>query len=384
MNEQPLLTPVRLGRYQLSNRIVMAPMTRSRADNPDNAPTELHAQYYAQRASAGLIITEGSQISPQAVGYIHTPGIHTPAQIAGWRKVSDAVHAGNGRIFLQLWHVGYVSHPDFHGGALPVAPSAINPNTQSYTPQGMKDTVTPRALETHEVKLIVQDYAQAAKNAIAAGLDGVEIHGANGYLLYQFIHPSTNLRTDDFGGSAENNVRFAKLVCRRVREAIGRDKIITLRLSQDGVDDFTGAWPGVSYARALGRALADVDADALHWASFSWNTNRAEDEKTPMPVALRAESGKPMIVNGGIAEAADVEAAIAAGAGELLAVGRPLFAQPDWPYIIRSGAAYEWAPFDRKYVIRPAYDYSYDYPHDLPRDDWDPDLKKRRPKHWLA
>jgi 2,4-dienoyl-CoA reductase-like NADH-dependent reductase (Old Yellow Enzyme family) len=169
-----------------------------------------------------------------------------------------------------------------------------------------------------------------------------------------------------------------------VREAIGRDKIITLRLSQDGVDDFTGAWPGVSYARAVGRALADVDADALHWASFSWSTNRAADEKTPVPVALRSESGKPMIVNGGIAEAADVEAAVAAGAGDLLAVGRPLFAQPDWPYIIRSGAAYDWAPFDRKYVIRPPYDYSYAYPHDLPQDDWDPDVTKRRVKHWLA
>ncbi len=225
MNPQPLLTPVKLGCYQLPNRVVMAPMTRSRTYNRDQAPTELHAEYYAQRASAGLIITEGSQISPQGVGYIHTPGIHSEAQIRGWRKVTEAVHARSGRVFLQLWHVGYVSHPDFHNGALPVAPSAINPNTKSFTPLGLKDTLTPRALETSEVRAVAQDYVRAAANAMAAGFDGVEIHGANGYLVEQFLRDGSNRRTDEYGGDIPKRARFLFEIVDGVSDAIGSERV---------------------------------------------------------------------------------------------------------------------------------------------------------------
>jgi N-ethylmaleimide reductase len=225
MNTQPLLTQVRLGPYELPNRVVMAPMTRSRAYNRDRVPTELHAEYYAQRASAGLIVTEGSQISPQGVGYIHTPGIHSQAQIRGWKKVTDSVHARDGHIFLQLWHVGYVSHPDFHDGKLPVAPSAINPVTKSFTPLGLKDTVTPRALETSEVRLVVRDYVQAAINAMVAGFDGVEIHGANGYLVEQFLRDGSNRRTDEYGGDIANRARFLFEIVEGISDAIGSERV---------------------------------------------------------------------------------------------------------------------------------------------------------------
>ena len=225
MSTQPLLTPVKLGPYRLPNRVVMAPMTRSRAYNRDQAPTELHAEYYAQRASAGLIITEGSQISPQGVGYIHTPGIHSDAQIRGWKKVTDAVHQRDGHIFLQLWHVGYVSHPDFHNGELPVAPSAINPNTKSFTPLGLKDTVMPRALETSEISTIVQDYVHASVNAMAAGFDGVEIHGANGYLIEQFLRDGSNRRNDEYGGDVPKRARFLFEIVDGVSDAIGSEHV---------------------------------------------------------------------------------------------------------------------------------------------------------------
>jgi N-ethylmaleimide reductase len=183
-----LLRPAKIGRYELPNCVFMSPMTRSRADNPGNVPTLLMAEYYAQRASAGLIITEGSQISKQGVGYINTPGIHNQAQVEGWKQVTRAVHEKNGHIFCQLWHCGRMSHPDFHDGGLPVAPSAINPKDKSFTKEGFKDTVTPRALTVHEIHNITEDFRKAAENAISAGFDGVEIHSANG-LVKQINEP---------------------------------------------------------------------------------------------------------------------------------------------------------------------------------------------------
>lgn len=336
MNEQPLLDPVKLGRYLLKNRVVMAPLTRSRADNPDKAPTELHAQYYAQRASSGLIITEGSQISPQGVGYIHTPGIHTPAQIAGWRKVSEAVHAKDGRIFLQLWHVGYVSHPDFHGGALPVAPSAINPNTQSYTPQGMKNTVTAHALETHEVKLIVKDYAQAAKNAIAAGLDGVEIHGANGYLIEQFLRDGTNRRTDQYGGSIDNRMRFLFEVTEAVIGAVGSDRV-GVRLSP------ANTWnvPADSDTRrlydSLIGALSGYDLAYLHLREPQGDVSAIPNMVTNVTEHYRGVYRGTLMTNTGF----DRERAnefIRKGYADLVAFGTLFIANPDLPERFRRGA----------------------------------------------
>jgi N-ethylmaleimide reductase len=206
--KQALLKEYSLGDIKLRNRVVMAPMTRSRANNPANAPTDLMAKYYEQRASAGLIITEGSQISKRAVGYINTPGIYSAAQVVGWKKVTKAVHDKEGKIFLQLWHVGRMSHPDFHNGELPLAPSALNPNEKSYTPKGFKDTVTPKAMTINDIKQTVQDFRQGAKNAMDSDFDGVEIHASNGYLLHQFFSRTSNIRTDGYGGSIKNRAKI--------------------------------------------------------------------------------------------------------------------------------------------------------------------------------
>ena len=184
---QTLLSPVRLGALSLKNRVVMAPLTRCRADNPEFAPNDLMVRYYAQRASAGLIISEGTIVSPQGRGYPFTPGIWSSAQVEGWKKVTAAVHAQGGQIVCQLWHCGRLSLPDFHDGQPPVAPSAVNPNWQMFSPAGMKDTVTPSALTREQIQGIVADFARAAENAMAAGFDGVEIHSSNGYLFHQFF-----------------------------------------------------------------------------------------------------------------------------------------------------------------------------------------------------
>ena len=223
---QPLLTPFRLGSLELPNRVVMAPMTRNRGDNPESKATDLVATYYAQRASAGLIISEGTYVSHQGIGFINVPGMYTDAQAEGWRKVTAAVHAGGGRIFAQLWHVGAISHPDLQeGSALPVAPSAVNPMTNAFTLGGFKPTVAPRALETREIEAVVQDFGRAAARAAAAGFDGVELHAANGYLFHQFFARSTNLRTDQYGGSIVNRARFLFETIDAVKKVFPADRI---------------------------------------------------------------------------------------------------------------------------------------------------------------
>src|SRR5215203_5092171 len=204
---ETLFSPYRLGDLHLNNRMVLSPMTRSRALE-GNVPNPLAATYYAQRASAGLQITEASQVSPQGVGYIRTPGMHSQAQVAGWKRIPDAVHRAGGKIFAQLWHVGRVSHPDFHNGELPVAPSALPVEGEAFTHSGKVKIPTPRALEEHELPGIVAQFQRAAENAKAAGFDGVELHGANGYLLDQFLRDSSNRRTDVYGGSIHNRARF--------------------------------------------------------------------------------------------------------------------------------------------------------------------------------
>ncbi|EIM74510.1 NADH:flavin oxidoreductase [Nitritalea halalkaliphila LW7] len=238
--QQALLAPLDMGPITLANRVVMAPMTRSRAANPEKAPFDLHATYYKQRASAGLIITEGAQISERAVGYINTPGIHTDAQVAGWKQVTEAVHAAGGKIFIQLWHVGRMSHPDFHGGELPHAPSAINPNAQSFTPKGFKDTVTPKEMSLEEIKQTVFDYQQAAKRAMEAGFDGVEIHASNGYLLHQFFSRTSNSRVDAYGGSIENRARILFEVIDAIKEVMPEERIgVRLNPSLHGIFGMT-------------------------------------------------------------------------------------------------------------------------------------------------
>jgi N-ethylmaleimide reductase len=223
--DSDLFLPYRLGSLGLANRIVMAPLTRSRAGSGD-VPTPLMATYYAQRAGAGLIVSEASQISPQGKGYIQTPGIYSDAQVAGWKQVTDAVHAQNGKIFIQLWHVGRISHPELQeGGALPVAPSAVKAAGQVYTGRGMVDMVTPRALGIEEIPGIIADYRHAAELAREAGFDGVEIHAANGYLIDQFLRDQTNRRTDHYGGSIENRSRLLLEVTDAVLQVWEHDRV---------------------------------------------------------------------------------------------------------------------------------------------------------------
>ncbi len=215
-----LFEPITVGELQLSNRIVMAPLTRSRSDAEGRVPSYA-ADYYAQRADAGLVISEATNISPGAVGYAYTPGIWSEAQVEAWRPVVDAVHDRGGLFVLQLWHTGRISHPDLHGGEAPGAPSAVKPEGQAFTADGMKDMETPRAFETAEIAAIVDDYRRAARNAKEAGFDGVEIHSANNYLLEQFLRDSTNRREDEYGGSLENRLRFPLEVAAAVVEIWG-------------------------------------------------------------------------------------------------------------------------------------------------------------------
>jgi N-ethylmaleimide reductase len=226
MSKQALLRPYNGKNLNLKNRVVMAPMTRSRANNEGNIPTdELQGLYYEQRASAGLIITEGSQVSPRAVGYINTPGIHTKAQVEGWKKITKRVHDKDGKIFIQLWHVGRVSHPDFHNGELPLAPSAVNPHEEVYTNEGLKKTPTPKEMTLAEINETINDFKNAAKNAMEAGFDGVEIHSSNGYLFHQFFNGTTNKRADNYGGTIENRARFFFDVLDAIKEVVPEEKI---------------------------------------------------------------------------------------------------------------------------------------------------------------
>ena len=356
--EPNLFTRFQLGPYELHNRLVMAPMTRSRAGD-GNVPTELMAEYYAQRASAGLIVTEGTQVSPQGVGYTHTPGMHTAAQVAGWRRITDAVHARDGRIFAQLWHVGRVSHPSFHGGALPVAPSAIGFEGQVLTYEGMQPFVTPRALETEEIAGVVAEFAAAAENAYAAGFDGVELHGANGYLIDQFLRDGSNQRTDRYGGSIQNRVRFLTDVTRAVVDVWGGDRVgvrLSPRNPNNGMSDSD---PVATFSYAA-YALNPLGLAYLHVLEpVAGPMAQPGARVTP---ALRAVFRGPLIANGGYS-AESGNAALAGGETDLVAYGVPFLANPDLPRRFREDAplnAAERATFyggdERGYTDYPTLD----------------------------
>ena len=355
---QPLLTPVKLGDYQLKNRVVMAPMTRDRADNPELAPTGLHAEYYAQRAGAGLIITEGSQISPQGVGYINTPGIHSAAQIAGWKQVTDAVHARGGRIFLQLWHVGAVSHPDFHGGALPVSASAFNPGAKVFTPSfQQKDTVAARELSTAEVQQVVQDFARGAKNAIAAGFDGVEIHGANGYLVQQFLRDSSNQRTDQYGGSIENRARFLFEVVAAVSKAVGAGKT-GIRLSPTNTyNNPADSDSKALYDYVIGK-LNDFHLAYLHLRDAAGPVS-GNNQVADVTGHYRDIYKGTLITNTGY-DRDKGNAAVASGRADLVAYGVPFISNPD--LVERFAAEAELAKADSATFYSPGPKGYTDYP----------------------
>ncbi|MFQ5652815.1 MAG: alkene reductase [bacterium] len=322
--KKDLFTPIRVGPYELPNRIFMAPMTRNRA--PETVPTQMIATYYQQRATAGLIITEASQISPQGVGYPATPGIHNNLQVKGWKVVADAVHSAGGHIFLQLWHVGRISHPDYHGGALPVAPSAIAPKGQVATYAGMKPFATPRALETSEIPGIVEQYRHAAKNAMNAGFDGVEIHGANGYLLDQFLRHGSNQRTDEYGGSVENRARLLLQVTAAVVSEWGKGKV-GVRLSPSGtVNDMSDSDPETTFTYVANK-LSSFHLAYLHVVDALEGDIRHGAKVVPLPSLRKAYRGT-LVVNGGYDKARG-HAVIEAGTADAVAFGQWYISNPD-------------------------------------------------------
>ncbi|QHL88345.1 alkene reductase [Nibribacter ruber] len=329
MNNQPLLTPYKSNNLDLRNRVVMAPMTRSRATNSDNVATELTAKYYAQRASAGLIVSEGTPISAQAIGYINVPGIYTDAQVEGWKLVTEAVHAKGGKIFAQLWHVGRMSHPDFHNGELPVAPSAVNPNDKAYTPQGFKDTVTPRALETSEVKAIVQDFKNAAANAVKAGFDGVEIHASNGYLLHQFFNSQTNVRTDEYGGSVENRARILFEVLDAVKEVIDLSKVgVRLNPSMHAGFGITLTEDAPEQFEYIISKFNDYSLAYLHLTEAGAKARELPHAIKEVAKHFRGIYNGTLVTNGGYTQESGNKV-IEAGHADLVAYGVPYIGNPD-------------------------------------------------------
>lgn len=331
MSSPSLFSPLRLGPYALAHRVVMAPLTRMRA-GPGNAPNDLAPEYYGQRASSGgLIIAEATQVTPFGQGYPATPGIHSREQVEGWRKVTDAVHAKGGIIFLQLWHTGRASHSSFQpNGVLPVAPSAIAITSQtSLTPDWKRVPYeTPRALELGEIPGIVESYREGARNAMAAGFDGVELHGANGYLIEQFLHSRSNQRADIYGGSVEHRARLLLEVTAALAEIWGADRV-GVRMSPFGTyNDVGDADPIGLYSHVLSR-LADLDIAYAHMieardgAAMEINAPQAVDQ-------LRPFWRKTLILAGGFTgESADD--AIRSGRADAVAFGRQFIANPDLP-----------------------------------------------------
>ena len=322
MKSLKLLTPLETPELSFANRVFMAPMTRSRA--PERVPTALMKDYYAQRASAGLIFSEATQISLEGVGYISTPGIHTEEQIREWRKVTDAVHQHGGVIFCQLWHVGRASHPDFHGGKLPVAPSAIPFEGQVFTPEGMKDTVTPRALSLEEIARTIEDFRKAAEAAKIAGFDGVEIHGASGYLPAQFLEDGTNQRTDIYGGSLENRARFLLEATDAAINVWGADRVsvrLWPRFTYNGMSDSD---PEKTYLYVV-EQLEKRRLGILHFVEFP-----PLDGVKPLAPAVRQAFSRVLVLNFGY-DKESAEAAISEGRTDAVSFASLFLANPDLP-----------------------------------------------------
>jgi N-ethylmaleimide reductase len=329
MNTPHLFTPVHLGALETPNRIIMAPLTRMRA-GPGRVPTPLMAEYYAQRAAAGLIISEATAISEQGTGCPNTPGIYTAEQVAGWQFVTDAVHDAGGHIFLQLWHMGRVSHPSFQpDGGLPVAPSALAPRSgQVLTEHGLQPYVTPRALNKKELPGIVAQYAAAARRAKIAGFDGVEIHNANGYLLDQFLRDGTNQRTDEYGGPARNRARLTLEVTVAVVKIWGADRV-SIRFSPGGVfNDMHDSNPLATFSHVL----HELNRFKLAYAHLIVSTeDDLQHGAVPVPlVALRKEFQGPLIVANGYTRATATQV-LAEDLADAVAFGRLFIANPDLP-----------------------------------------------------
>jgi len=357
-----LFSPISLGAYRLPHRIVMAPMTRGRAGK-DQVPTPLSASYYAQRANAALIITEATQISPQGIGYPSTPGIHTPEQIEGWKCVTRAVHADGGRIFAQLWHVGRISHPSMQPrNALPVAPSPIGARGDAFTYDGPKPFVTPRALEPEEIKGIVWDYRHAADSALKAGFDGVELHGANGYLIDQFLRDGTNRRTDRYGGSIANRVKFLLEVVEAVLSIWDPTKVGVRLSPMSSFNDMADSDPAATFSYAI-QALDERGLGYLHL--IETGVECAADGVRLDAAYFRSLFRGHLIANGGY-DRLRAEAVIANGVADLVSFGELYLANPDLPQRLIAGGPFN-APDRATYYSGGASGYT-DYPTLDPRE----------------
>jgi N-ethylmaleimide reductase len=352
MNFPSLFSPAKIGPYQLNHRLAMAPLTRMRAEKPSLAPRPLNAEYYAQRATpGGLIIAEASPVAATAFGSPGVPGIYSEQQIAGWRKVVDAVHAKGGVIFLQLWHVGRVSHSSFQpGGVLPVSASAvaISPEWKTSTADGkVTDYETPRALETGEIAGIIDAFRQAAKNALEAGFDGVEIHGANGYLLEQFLQSRSNLRTDRYGGGIENRARLLLEITHAAVEVWGANRV-GVRLSPYGIANDSGEPDPMPLYTHVVQAFNPLGLAYLHFIEpRSSGAGRAEVnwQNVPSAMVLFRPIWKGILIAAGGFAGATAEAAIAEGHADAVAFGRIFISNPDLPRRLQHG--YPLTPYNR-------------------------------------
>jgi N-ethylmaleimide reductase len=330
----PLFQPFTLGDLTLPNRIVMAPLTRNRATPGTDAANDLTATYYRQRASAGLIISEGTQVSPQGQGYLQTPGLYSPAQIAGWKTVTDTVHAAGGRMFAQIWHVGRVSHESLLNGGAPVAPSAIAAKSKTYIAGGFADVTPPRALTLDEIPGVVGEYADAAANALKAGFDGVEIHGANGYLIDQFLKDGANQRQDAYGGSAENRVRFGLEVVDAILKVFPKTRL-GIRLSPvSPANDTVTSDP----SEVFGLFVSELSKRGIAFIHVVEGATGGPRDNVPFDwVALRKAFSGAYIANNGYTRDLAIDA-VRDGKADLVAFGKAFIANPDLVERLRLGA----------------------------------------------
>jgi N-ethylmaleimide reductase len=344
-----LFDPLALGDLTLKNRVIMAPLTRMRSRQPGNVPWQLNAEYYAQRTSAGLIVSEATQIAPLGQGYPGTPGIHSDEQVAGWRLVTDAVHRANGLIFLQLWHVGRISHSSFHPDeGLPVAPSAVRPSGEVLIADWtMAPYETPRALETHEIPGVIAQFAAAAQRAKDAGFDGVEVHGANGYLLDQFLQDGSNRRTDAYGGSVENRARLLLKVADAVVDVWGSGRV-GVRLSPYGTfNDMHDSDPVALFTHVLGR-LSDRRIAYAHVIEPRASTAGGGDDVdlgAPCTSEIFRRAFDGVFISAGGYDRERAMQAVASGQADAVAFGRLFIANPDLPERLRHNAPLN--PYDR-------------------------------------
>ena len=319
-----LFTPIELGGLTLPNRVIMAPLTRNRAIMPGNVPQAMNATYYAQRAGAGLIISEASQVSPEGIGYPATPGIHSAEQVAGWRTVNDAVHAEGGRIFVQLWYCGRISHPDLlPDGQQPVSASAIRPAGEAITPNGMQPFVEPRALRTDELPGIVEQYRHAARCARDAGFDGVEVHAANGYLLDQFLRDGTNKRDDSYGGSPENRVRLLNEVLSAVMETWDAAQVGVRISPENTYNDIADSDPQATFDY-VAKSLSGKGLAYLHVVEGDMMSGEGQLDYRQ----LRGHFDGYYMANNGYDKSRGQQA-IASGAADMVSYGKPFLANPD-------------------------------------------------------